>query len=102
MICSAEDVGFYVVNELHITQRSYVVIDIDKTKIERALKVFPELLSVEGDATDSETLQKAGIHDAAGLFAVTGDDNQNLVISLTAKQTNPNIRIIAKCNDVKN
>lgn len=102
IICSAEDVGFYVVNELHITQRPYVVIDMDKTKIERALKAFPELLSVEGDATDGETLQKAGIHVASGLFAVTGDDNQNLVISLTAKQTNPDIRVIAKCNDVKN
>ena len=73
-----------------------------KTKIERALKAFPELLFVEGDATDSDTLQKAGIQDAVGLFAVTGDDNQNLVISLTAKQTNPKIRVIARCNDVKN
>jgi voltage-gated potassium channel len=102
IICSAEDVGFYVTHELQTTQRPFVVVDTDKTKTERALKSFPELLFVEGDATDSDTLVKAGIREAAGLFAVTGDDNQNLVISLTAKQTNPGIRVVARCNDVKN
>jgi voltage-gated potassium channel len=102
IICSAEDVGFYVTNELHITKRPYVIVDTDKTKIERALKTFPELLFVEGDATDSDILLKAGIREAAGLFAVTGDDNQNLVISLTAKQILPGIKIVAKCNDLKN
>lgn len=36
------------------------------------------------------------------MFAVSGDDNQNLVISLTAKQLNPNIRVVARCHDLKN
>jgi voltage-gated potassium channel len=102
IICSAEDVGFYVSNELHSTQRSYVIIDTDKTKVEKALKTFHDLLFIEGDATDNDVLLKAGIREAAGLFAVTGDDNQNLVISLTAKQLNPGLRIVAKCNDLKN
>jgi voltage-gated potassium channel len=45
---------------------------------------------------------KAGIEKARGLFAVTGDDNQNLVVSLTAKQLNPNLRVVARCNEIKN
>jgi voltage-gated potassium channel len=45
---------------------------------------------------------KAGIEKAKGLFAVTGDDNQNLVVSLTAKQLNPNLRVVARCNEIKN
>ena len=40
--------------------------------------------------------------EAKGLFAVSGDDNQNLVISLTAKQLDPNIRVVARCHDLKN
>jgi voltage-gated potassium channel len=102
IICSAEDVGFYVTSELHMTQRPCVIVDADKTKIERALKTFQDLLFIEGDATDNDILLKAGIREAAGLFAVTGDDNQNLVISLTAKQTNPEVKVVAKCNDLKN
>jgi voltage-gated potassium channel len=102
IICSAGDVGFYVSNELHSTQRPYVIVDTDKTKVEKALRIFHDLLFIEGDATDNEVLLKAGIREAAGLFAVTGDDNQNLVISLTAKQLNPGLRVVAKCNDLKN
>jgi voltage-gated potassium channel len=49
-----------------------------------------------------DTLLKAGIEKAKGLFAVTGDDNQNLVVSLTAKQLNPNLRVVAQCNEIKN
>ena len=39
---------------------------------------------------------------AKGLFAVTGDDNENLVISLTARQLNPDLRIIARCKEARN
>ncbi len=57
---------------------------------------------IEGDATDDNTLLKAAITKAKGLFAVTGDDNQNLVICVTAKQLNPNIRVVAECNEMRN
>ena len=40
--------------------------------------------------------------EAKGLFAATGDDNQNLVISLTAKQINPEIKVVARCSDTRN
>jgi voltage-gated potassium channel len=63
---------------------------------------MPGEIFIEGDATDNDILIKAGIERASGLFAVTGDDNQNLVICLTAKQINSSVRIVAQCNDAKN
>ena len=39
---------------------------------------------------------------ARGVFAVAHDDNQNLVISLSVKQLNPDIRVVARCHDLKN
>ena len=39
--------------------------------------IFPFFV---GDATDNSILLKAGIEEAQGVFAATGDDNQNLVI----------------------
>jgi voltage-gated potassium channel len=36
------------------------------------------------------------------VFAVAHDDYQNLVISLSAKQLNPNLRVVARCHDMKN
>jgi voltage-gated potassium channel len=102
IVCGVDSVGFYILSELAGTKRPNVMVDIDRGAIERVLETFPEGIFIEGDATDSDTLLAAGITDAKGLFAVTGDDNQNLVISLTAKQLNPNVRVVASCKDLKN
>jgi voltage-gated potassium channel len=102
IVCGIDGVGFYILSELAGTKRSHVMIDIDKGAIEKALETLPESIFIQGDATDSDVLVAAGITGAKGLFAVTGDDNQNLVISLSAKQLNPNIRVVASCKDLKN
>ncbi|SPQ01051.1 TrkA-N domain protein [Candidatus Sulfobium mesophilum] len=102
IICGVGGVGFHVLSELSSTKRVHVVIDSDKTKIERMLEVFRESPFIEGDATDSDTLLASGIREAKGLLAITGDDSKNLVISLSAKQLNPNIRVVARCHDLKN
>ena len=102
IVCGVGGVGFHVLSELSSTKRTHVIIDRDKAKIERILETFREEPFIEGDATDSDILLNAGIKEAIGLFAITGDDNKNLVISLTAKQLNPNIRVVARCHDLKN
>jgi voltage-gated potassium channel len=102
IVCGLGSVGFYIVNELRATKRPHVLVDADKKNIERCLDLFKDEVLIEGDATDSETLLKASIEKARGLFAVTGDDNQNLVVSLTAKQLNPNLRVVARCNEIRN
>jgi len=102
IVCGLGSVGFYIVNELRATKRPYVIVDANKKNIERSLELLKDEVFIEGDATDSDTLLKAGIEKAKGLFAVTGDDNQNLVVSLTAKQLNPNLRVVAQCNEIKN
>jgi voltage-gated potassium channel len=102
IVCGIDGVGSYIVTELAATKRPHVMVDINKAEIERVLETFPEEIFLEGDAADSDILSDAGIAEAKGLFAVTGDDNQNLVISLTAKQLNPAIRVVASCKDLKN
>ena len=102
IVCGIDGVGSYILSELAATKRPHVMVDINKAEIEKVLEDLPEEVFLEGDATDSDTLSEAGITEAKGLFAVTGDDNQNLVISLTAKQLNPNIRVVASCKDLKN
>jgi len=42
------------------------------------------------------------VREAKGLFATTNSDNDNIVIALTAKQLNPSLRVVCRCNDTKN
>ena len=85
-----------------LPKKPHVVIDITRDHIDKALETFKGEVFVVGDATDSDTLLKAGIDNARGIFAVTGDDNRNLVITITAKQLNPNVRVVTRCHDIKN
>jgi len=102
IVCGADGVGTHVARELLATQRPYIVVDVDREKIERLHGGEDGPAFVVGDATDNATLEKAGIERAHGLFAVTGDDNQNMVISLSARQLNAKIRVVARCEEARN
>ncbi len=102
IVCGLGTKGSYIASELYGTRRPCVIVDADKEVVEKALQLLPDQIVLEGDATNSDTLIKAGVERAKGLFAVTGNDNQNLVISLTAKQANPRVRVVAHCTDINN
>lgn len=102
IVCGAGRVGSVIFNELYSTGRNCVVIDRDEEIIQIILEKYPDLIAIAGDADLEEVLDKAGVKSAAGIFAATGDDNQNLVISLTAKYINPDIRVVARCLEAAN
>lgn len=102
IVCGVGRVGSNVVYELTMTGRTCVLIDENMQHIENCLARHPNLLYLVGDATDNDILLAAGVKQARGVFAVAQDDSQNLVISLSAKQLNPNLRVVARCHEVKN
>lgn len=102
IICGAGRVGSVILHELYTTGRACVVVDNDEEIIQIVSDKYPELIAIAGDADIEEVLEKSGIKNAAGIFASTGDDNQNLVISLTAKYLNPDIRVVARCLEAAN
>ena len=102
IVCGMGRVGMHVVHELRATQRAHVIIDMAGEKIEEMSGDAAEEIFIKGDATDEATLQQAGIERAAGVFASTGDDSRNLVISLTVKQLNPQARVVVRCHEPRN
>ncbi len=98
IICGAGGTGIHVATELIATNRPVVVIENDPQRVERlqSLGDFPVL---NADATDDETLRKAGVERAAGLAAALHTDRDNLFITLSARQLNPRLRIVAKSLD---
>jgi voltage-gated potassium channel len=102
IICGLGSVGSHIVSEMAATRRPFVIVDLDREGVKKAMEALPEYAYIEGDATDNETLVKAGIERAAGVFAGTSDDNQNIIISLTARQLNPAVRVVARCGETKN
>ena len=102
IICGFGRVGRNVAQELDATHRHYVAIDENAEHLEAVKEKKPGLLFLAGDASDDDRLLEANVAEARGVFAVTGDDSRNLMISLTSKQLNPAVRVVARCHDVRN
>ena len=100
IICGIGRVGTNVAHELDVTGRPYVIIENGKEAIERYLESYPHALCIPADSSEDSALIEAGIAHAAGVFAVTGDDSKNLVVSLSAKLLNPQTRVVARCHEI--
>ena len=58
--------------------------------------------AIIGRPTEAATLRKAGIDEAVGIIAGTGNDPDNLSVLMTARELNPNIFRVAHQNEEKN
>ncbi|GAA4835570.1 potassium channel protein [Algivirga pacifica] len=97
LICGTGRVGLQVMHELNATERSFVFADINEHKVNKLRDEFRNHPGIAGNCTHNSILESMGIHQAKGIFVCTNDDNVNLVICLSARQLNPNIRIISSC-----
>lgn len=102
IVCGVGLVGRNVAHDLEKDGLTSVIIDGDLKTLQLYLEAHPSQLYLHGDATDNDVLLAAGVMRAKGVFAVAHEDSSNLVISLSAKQLNPNTRVVARCHDLKN
>jgi voltage-gated potassium channel len=102
LVCGFGRVGRNVAQELDATNRHYIAIDEKLEQLETQAEKKPGLLYLHGDAVDDDVLIEANIAGAHGVFAITGDDSRNLMIALTAKQLAPGVRVVARCNEMRN
>lgn len=102
VVCGVGRVGSNVAQELATTERKFVAIDDSAEAVALFRERYPAVPALHGDSSDDEILLRAGIKRAAGVFATTGDDGKNLLITLAAKHLNPGARVVARCHEVRN
>ncbi len=95
VVCGAGETGSLVLDELGKTGVSAAVVELKADRI-ASLKERPGLATVEGDATDLETLERAGLARATCVVAALPHEKDNLVITVLVRQKNPGIRIVAR------
>ena len=100
-IAGAGAVGVYIANDLRSNGHDVVIIEKQRSVIERA-DVAPGIDWCLGDVCEVATLQQAGLDRCDVIVAATGDDEDNLVVSLLAKQEFAVPRVIARVNHPKN
>ncbi|RAJ06197.1 voltage-gated potassium channel [Arenibacter echinorum] len=95
IICGFGRNGNQAAERLKAYNRSFVVIEKNKEVIE---KFEDEILFVEGDANEDDTLIDAGIDRAQYLITAMPDDAANLFVVLSARQLNKNLFIISRAS----
>ena len=94
IICGFGRMGHNLAQELKSQRNELVIIDCDHEAIQEATAVGH--LCVLGDATVDETLEMSGLKRAATLVSTFPNDAESVFITLTARNLNPSIRIIAR------
>jgi trk system potassium uptake protein len=101
IIVGAGKVGYYLSRRLCEDKHVVSVIEADKAtceEIARELKV----LVIRGDGCEPQLLEQAGAAKADVVAAVTGDDEDNLIICQLAKELFHVQRTVGRVNDPQN
>ena len=72
---------------------------IDRKEIERRQDEFDDTIFLRGNAVEDEVLKRAGVERASGLIAALPSDADNLFIVISAKEINPNLKIISRASN---
>jgi trk system potassium uptake protein TrkA len=100
-IAGAGAVGTYVARDLQSKGHKVTLIEQDKDHVE-TLEAELDVNWVIGDACELYTLDAAVLSSCDVMVAATGDDEDNLVISLLAKQEFAVPRVVARVNHPDN
>ncbi|RNC68010.1 MAG: potassium channel protein [Desulfuromonadales bacterium] len=97
IICGFGRIGALICREFAAKPIPFLVIE-KHPEVHEKLH-HEEYLHIRGDATEDETLLRAGIKRAKGLISVVTSDTENVYITLTARGLNPDLFILARSGE---
>ena len=102
VVCGAGSTGRNVIVELLKTGVPTIAVDMDEDVLRELAEDYPkaEFSYLVGDATDDEILDGVNLPNARGLVAALSSDKDNLYLTVSARQVNPTIRIVARCSEM--
>ena len=101
IIVGGGKVGYYLAKELVEEGHEVLVIEKDAAKCERIAEELGDIV-LRGDGCEASTMEMAGFGRADMVVAVTGDDEDNLVVCQVAKVKFNVARTVARINNPKN
>ncbi len=99
MILGGGRVAYYLAKELIPLKIRVKIIEMDRERCEYLCEELPEAVIINGDGTDKELLLEEGLEMTDALVALTGMDEENIVVSLYAKAKQVS-KVIAKINKI--
>mgnify|MGYP003188371740 CR=1 FL=1 len=99
MIIGGGKGAYYLGNQLIQMGISVKIIEINRARCEELSTLLPNAIVINGDGTDEELLKEEGIEYAESVVALTGIDEENVLLTLHARQVS-NAKVITKLNRI--
>lgn len=97
MIVGGGRICYYLTKSLLGMGMHVKIIEKDLDKCRQLAQLFPKASVIHGDGTDQDMLAEEGIRDTDAFVAITGIDEENIIMSLYAKN-NSNAKVVTKVN----
>ena len=101
IIVGGGKIGYYLAKQLLEDQHEVLIIEQDAEKCAQIADDLGEVVML-GDGCEAATLERAGMARADMVIAVTGDDEDNLVVCQVAKHKFDVPHTVARLNNPKN
>jgi len=100
LIVGAGKTGAFLAEKLSESHQ-ITLIESREERVEMVRRMLPDVDTIHGDACEPEVLEHARVQDADLIAAVTGDDEDNLVVALLGKHYGVET-VYARVNHPKN
>ena len=99
MIVGGGKAAYYLASQLIKMGINVKIIEIDKTRCEKLSILLPKAVIINGDGTDQDLLEEEGIEYAESFVPLTGIDEENILLTLYARQVSQ-AKVITKINRI--
>ena len=99
MIIGGGSAAYYLADQLIRSGISVKIIENSRERCEELSILLPKAVIINGDGTDEELLKEEGISEVESFVPLTGIDEENIMLTLHAKQVS-NAKVITKINRI--
>ena len=97
MIIGGGKAAYYLAQKLIEGGTSVKIIELDRDRCEELSVLLPKAVIINGDGTDVDLLKEEGIEYVESIVALTGIDEENILLTLHARQVT-DAKVITKIN----
>ena len=92
--------AYYLADQLIKTGIDVKLIEKDPERCEELSDLLPKATIINGDGINESLLEETGIRDVDSVVALTGLDEENIMLTLFARQISKDIKSVTKINKI--
>lgn len=99
MIVGGGKAAYYLADQLLRAGIQVTIIESDRERCKKLSTLLPNAIIINGDGTNEALLREAGLETAESFVPLTGIDEENIMLTLHAKQVS-HAKVITKVNRI--